>query len=234
MIVSCCNFNEYYFRQLKVMLYSLSVNSPNDRAKVFLVDFPNGEVDKLKSYFGNYIFVNRNLGVTNTDDAADFMVSYRSIVVLETFDEYKETIAWFDNDLIIRKPLDDFWKDITPNSLKVLVRETDDVTCIFQCGVFAVGYSEATRRYLVDYNDAVQKERKWIGEQRELYLQFKKHENDINLVPMNITYNDVGDRKKKCFNAESHIWHSKSKHFTKKKFRKAFNWCYKQYEKKSR
>jgi hypothetical protein len=219
MIVTALNYDPFYFEQLLVMLTSLKFNSPKDIASIFLIDFPKVEIEKLNKTFVDFEFVDRKLNISNLRDIAGFMVCYRTLVVKECLERYKKPVAWFDTDIIVRKSLDIFWSDVKTNQLKIFYRG-DKVAnnCKFQAGVFAVGYSEETLRYISDWNDVVQSKKRWYEDQLQLYLLYNKYSDKIQLIDMPIEFNDTRISKGK----NSTLWHCKKGHFNEKQFRKEY------------
>ena len=219
MIVTALNYNPFYFEQLLVMLTSLKLNSSKDVASIFLIDFPEVEIKKLRKVFVGFEFVGRQLNINNLKDVAGFMVCYRTLVVKECLELYKKPIAWFDTDIIVRKPLDIFWSDVKTNQLKVFYRGDKVVdNCKFQAGVFAVGYSKETLDYISDWNTMVQSKKCWYEDQLQLYLLYVKHSDKIQLIKMPIEFNDTRVSK----GEDSTLWHCKKGHFNEKQFRKEY------------
>lgn len=226
MIVTALNYNKFYFEQLLVFLTSVKLNSPGDIVSIFLVDFPEDVENKLKEVFGNFKFINRQLGLdtSNKKKVAGFMVCYRSLAVKECLEKYKEPVAWFDTDIIIRKDLKHFWSDVKTNQLKILYRGPKvPKDCRFQAGVFAIGYSDVTLEYISKWNSTIQASPRWFEDQKHLYLIYKKYSKKIELIKMSKEFNDVGSKgKKDAFDDDSTVWHCKKKHFYNDKFRKEY------------
>lgn len=224
MIVTSLNYDKFYFEQLLVLLTSLRINSPNDVVSIFLVDFPEDVENKLKKEFNSFKFINRKLNVSSKKSVAGFMVCYRSLVVKECLEKYKEPTAWFDTDIIVRKDLGSFWSDVKTNQLKILYRGDGCREHVrFQAGVFAVGYSKDTVNYISEWNKIIQVSHRWYEDQKQLYLLYVKYSDDIQLIKMDKRFNDIGDSSKKdSFNDGSVIWHCKKLHFKNKRFRKEY------------
>lgn len=224
MIVTALNYDSFYFEQLLVLLTSISINSSNDVVSVFLVDFPKSIENKLKNVFSGFKFINRQLNVKKKKNIAGFMVCYRSLVVKECLEIYKKPVAWFDTDIIVRKNLNLFWKDVKTNQLKILYRgDSKADKSKFQAGVFALGYSEEILHYISEWNAVIQKSRRWYEDQKQLYILYLKYAKEIELIKMSIEFNDVGDfTKDNSFNSNSTIWHCKKSHFYNERFRKEY------------
>lgn len=222
MIITALNYDKFYFEQLLSMLASIRVNSPNDAASIFLVNFPLDVENKLNEVFSEFVFENRNLDVGN--NVAGFMVCYRSLVIKECLEKYKKPVAWFDTDVIVRKDLGSFWKDVNNNQLKIVYRGDDVGPNIrFQAGVFAVGYSEATVKFISEWNSVVQSKHEWYADQLHLYLIYVKYSDSVELIKMPRTFNDIGDSTRDdVFDVGSTIWHCKKSHFYHERFRKEY------------
>lgn len=222
MIITALNYNDFYYEQLKVMLTSLSINSPREYATIHLVNFPSAEIKKLKMKFLNYSFINKVVDFNQEDSIPGYMVCYRARVVYEHLLNGKEPVAWFDTDLIIRKDLSPAWEDLDGNQFKILNRNTPDKDCKFQAGIFFVGYSQETLDLISDWEEITVKENKWFADQKNLYLMYEKHSDKVKLIKMDKKFNDVGCSKNPCFLKDSYIWHCKKKHFNRSPFREEY------------
>ena len=221
MIVTSLNYDSFYFEQLLVLMTSLKINSPEDRMMVYLINFPDDVIRKIKKLYP-YEFVSKTLNFKENTDVAGIMVCYRTLVLKECINKYNEPVAWFDTDVIVRGSLMEFWSDIKPNSLKIMVRDSKKNSDKFQAGIFAVGKSEITQKYIGEWNREVQKENKWFSDQRILYLMYNKYKHKIDLINMPVKFNDVGKSDGKCFMEDSINWHCKKPHFYKEPFRSEY------------
>jgi hypothetical protein len=218
MIFTTLNFNSFYYEQLKVMLTSLSINSPNDSASIELIDFPNDEVIELKSKFFRYKFTESNLP-KNVRDVKGYMVCRRGYVINHAVSIHPK-IAWFDTDLIIRKPLDTLWESLQFDSLHILTRKENPPHTRFQAGVFFLNSGPKIISFIQEWNSFISSHFGWYVDQEYLYKI--SEQKKINRINLNKTYNDVGCSKNACFLDESHIWHSKKHHFRNPKFQKEY------------
>ena len=220
MIITALNCDEFYYEQLLVLLTSIRTNSPDDDVSIFLVNFPSEVEKNLTEIFDGFMFENRKLDVG--DNIAGFMVCYRSLVIKECLEKYKKPVAWFDTDVIVRKDLEAFWEGVSTNQLKISYRGDDVAPKIrFQAGVFAVGYSEATIKFISEWNSIVQSKHEWYADQLHLYLTYMKYSDSIELIKMPRIFNDIGDSTRDdVFDAGSTIWHCKKSHFYHERFRK--------------
>jgi len=218
MIFTTLNFNPFYYEQLKVMLTSLSINSPSDSAVIDLVDFPNDEVIELQSKFPRYKFT-QSILPKDTRDTKGYMVCKRGHVINQAVLHHKK-IAWFDTDLIIRKPLDKLWKSLAFDSLNILTRNENPPRTKFQAGVFFLHVGPQIISFIQDWSSFISNHFGWYVDQEHLYKI--SEQKKINRINLNKTYNDVGCSKNPCFLNESHIWHSKQAHFQNPKFQKEY------------
>lgn len=214
MIFTTLNFNLFYYEQLKVMLTSLSINSPSDSAVIDLVDFPNDEIIELQSKFPRYKFTQSSLP-KDIRDIKGYMVCKRGRVINQAVLGHKK-IAWFDTDLIIRKPLDSLWKSIKHDSLHILNRKNAETESKVQAGVFFLHTGPKIKKMIKEWSNFISSNPAWFTDQEQLYLMSEKHK--INRISLDKTYNDVGCSKNPCFLDSSYIWHSKEKHFKHTKF----------------
>lgn len=227
MIVQALNYNEFYYNQLLASLASIRINSPEDSVLIHLLDFPRYEVLKLEVAFPFYTFVVKNGLLRGVKDIAGFMVCYRTKAIKQAMKDYKCSIAWFDTDTLIRKPLTEFWGDVTADSLKISCRDTDDILVKFQAGVFAVGYCDLTYSMISDWSLCVKEDTRWFADQEYLYRVYDEYRPHILLIPMDLKFNDIGDSTRdNVFDGESVIWHCKSKHFNHPRFSKEFKYYF--------
>jgi len=222
MIITALNQDSFYLEQLLVLLTSISVNSPTERVSVFLVNFDVEMSQKLKEHFSDVVFEDRNINLGT--NPAGKMVCYRGSVVKECLERTKLPVAWFDTDIIVRGSLDIFWEKVKTNQLQVRYRGPDVALNIrFNAGVFAVGYSEQTLRFISEWGRIINKKSKWYEDQLQLYLIYKKFSDDVELIKMPQSFNDIGYSKNDgVFRDDSLIWHCKKAHFYNKKFRKEY------------
>lgn len=224
MITTALNYNNFYFEQLLVLLTSININSPDDIVSIFLVDFPKDIENKLKKIFNKFIFINRELNINTKKDIPGFMVCYRGLVVKECLEKYKEPVAWFDTDIIVRKNLKSFWAGTKTNQLKIYYRGDDVPDKVkFQAGIFAVGYSDETMKFISEWSDIIQSDMYWYADQKQLYLVYNKYSDNIKLIKMSRIFNDIGDSTRTdVFDNNSVIWHCKKSHFYHERFRKEY------------
>jgi hypothetical protein len=223
MIITALNYAEPYYSQFKAFATSLATNSPSDRLRVYLVGFPREELDTLGAKFPSYELIDFPSDKPERATWANYMVSLRSRVVRMGLQELQAPVAWMDNDIIVRKDFSCFWDDIGPTTLKVLRRDSAVPRRVFQCGVFGLGYSTATLEYSKIYNKKVQTTMKWLNEQRQLYLCYKRMATKIQLNAMSKDFNDFGRSEGDCFYDRSRVWHCKSKHFKNPVFAAEFD-----------
>lgn len=222
MIVTALNQDNFYLEQLLVLLTSINVNSPTEKVFVFLINFDMELELKLKRCFNNVIFENRNINLGK--NPAGTMVCYRGSVIKECLEYTKKPVAWFDTDIIVRGDLSTFWKRVKTNQLQIRYRGNNVKTKVrFNAGVFAIGYSEQTLRFISKWNEVIIRKNIWYEDQLQLYLIYKEFSNDIELIKMSQSFNDMGDSTNMdVFRDNSLIWHCKKSHFYNKKFRKEY------------
>lgn len=224
-IVTVLNYDQFFIKQMLVLLKSLEINSPKDTIIVHLVDFPIDEVKWLEKTFKKYYFINSEHNVNKMRDPAGFMVCYRSTVIYQTLIDYHKSVAWVDCDIIVRKDLITLWEGIKSNQFKIVCRGEDlPVKNRFQAGVFAIGYSKETLQMMSEWEKVTRASNQWFADQLLLYEIYQKYSKKIELIPMNRSLNDIGDSTKECFMDDSVIWHCKRYHFNNKKFQKEFQY----------
>lgn len=218
MIITSCT--EDYVPYLKVLLASLEANSPQDQMTVYPVNF---ESPDLQERFPQYRFEPRHLNLSKNKDG--IMCVYRTVLLKEHFDRSSEPILWLDVDTMVRKDLAHFWGDIRPNSLKIFIRDGDDIRKRFQTGVFAFGNSDATKRFVEEYNEACQNDPAWYQDQIMIYLLYEEYRSSIDLISMSADYNDKRHPKLEG----STIWHYKMRKKSHPKYEKRVHTEYMKY-----
>ena len=213
MIICTTNKSPKHIEQLKAMIESVAVNSPNDEIAVYLLDFNDNDVPDLSAINLKCSIIRRDEGTAliSANKIAPFMWRYRSIMMRDALYRFDQPILYLDTDILVRKNLSKFWSDIGPNTIKVMVRETKDRTAMTQAGVFAVGNSDETRNMMEFYNENVQSKPQPFVEQEWLYRAINHH-LEVKHIQLKDEFNDWH------FNDNSTIWHSKGKHFHEKKF----------------
>ena len=213
-IVMTVNNHPTYFNQMKAAVMSLAANAPDEEVIAYLVDFDD-EVD-LSEVNPNCKTVHRKLGLDKVPKSkrSGHMSCFRSCIVLEALEEGDDAVAYMDSDIIVRKNLHGFWEGVVPSTLKVMVRPDEPTNARIQCGIFALGNSDATLEMIREYNEIIQKENVFLREQEELYLTHQRHNDTVVLVELPSVFNVWK------FRPDSVIWHCKNKHFKNKKFQK--------------
>lgn len=213
MIITNSTPDEYYFNQLIAFIMSMKINSPEHvkMMKIYLSNYTDDLVSKLKNSFPEITFVNNNLHMI--DQRGFGTIVDRSKRILECFDEYKENVIWLDTDILVRANLSDFIK-IDPEELKILYRKDSPIKVRFNAGVFNIGYSEITRNLIKDWYKRIKVGKRWGAGQLELWNAFQKYKKKIKMTNIGRKYNSAGDH----FEDDYIIWHCKMAHFEKPKY----------------
>lgn len=221
MIITNATSDEFYFNQLLAFLTSAKINSPNHIMNVFLANYPKDKEEQLKEMFPLYVFENRELDMV--DDRGISLILFRIMLVKECFEKYKAPVAWIDTDVIVRGDLNIFL-DVEPGQLKILFRGDDVPEKVrFNAGIFRIGYSYDTYKLVCDWEEGLRNNMTWGMGQLELYKAYKKNIDNVELIKMPESYNDLGDSTNDdSFDRKSLMWHSKKYHFDNPKFQKEF------------
>jgi len=193
MIITNCTPDKYFMDQLVVLVRSIKQNSPKHMLHVF--------------FFTNKIF---DLGE---------LILHRIELIKKCMEEYRQPIAWIDADVIVRKDLSKLL-DIEPNQLKILFRPNGNKNK-FNAGVFNIGYSEYTYRFICDWHKGFNNNMRWGMGQLEMWRAYLKNKNNIELIKIPESFNDLGGRSN-SFDDASVIWHCKGNHFNEDKYQKEF------------
>lgn len=226
MIITNSTADAFYFKQLVAFLTSMRINSPNDTIHVFLANYPEQLLSKLEDTFGEYTFENRELEMI--DDRGFALILFRIELIKECFEKYKESVAWIDTDVLVRKDLASFLT-IDPQQLKIFYRgghkQRPGIDSPINAGILNLGYSQETYEFVCDWLDGCIKNPVWGQGQRVLWDTYKKYSNDIELVKMSKKFNDLGGKgDDTIFDSKSVMWHCKKNHFNNPKFQKEFQY----------
>jgi len=230
MIITNASSDDFYFNQLLVLLTSLKINSPNHIIHVFLANYPKDKEKMLRKKFENFIFENRKLKMV--DKRGFSFIQFRAQLIKECFEKYKESVAWIDTDVIVRKDLSEFL-NVKPKQLKILYRGDNVPEKVkINAGIFNIGYSEETYNFICDWYERIKINAKWGMGQLEFWRTYKKYRDKIKLIKMDGKFNDLGglDRPN-AFANDSVMWHCKKCHFDDPKFQKEFQYYLKKEKK---
>ena len=224
--------DKFYFDQLLAFLASLCINSPNDNIHVFLANYSEQTVSKLKRSFGKFVFENRELKMI--DDRGFSLILFRIELIKECFEKYKEPVAWIDTDVLVRGELDSFL-EIEPQQLKILFRGDQNlrlgVDAPINAGIFNLGCSKETYEFVRDWYSGCIKNPVWGQGQKILWSTYEKHIKNIKLIKMSSKLNDIGGRDKtNAFSSDSVMWHCKKNHFNNPKYQKEYQYYLKEGE----
>ena len=173
LLLTGCNENTECMEMRKVCVASIKRNDPDQDLKE--VTFPTG--DRIEAAMG------------------------RVKLFHQAFQRGWTRVGWVDVDTIVRAPLDDFWSDVEPGTLKVMYRPGIADCSIFNTGVMAIGRSPETEELVANWLRGVMKAKKWLDDQRYLWKVWKK--SVVRLIPLETKFND------NHFDRESVIWHGK-------------------------
>ncbi len=220
MIFTITTHDEFYMNQLLAFLSSIKINSPNEKMKVCLVNFPKILEQRLRHSFHDFDFENRRIKMI--DKRGISLILLRIELIKEYFELHGDSAAWIDTDVIVRDKLDPFL-EIKPNQLKILFRGNHVPPKVrFNAGIFNMGCSDETYKLVCDWHRQLKKNTVWGMGQLELWKAYKNNLN-VDLVKMSDKYNDLGDSTNDdSFAPTSVMWHSKKHHFENPKFQKEF------------
>ena len=205
-ITSEVNGNSNYIKYAKIFLSSLAANAPKEKVRLSVSGWsgkdikdaerrnPQAEIDPIE--------VNKRI---NTDGQYISVENYIRIVHIQgtvvrlALEDGYDRVAHFDVDTIIRKNLDKLWEGVTPDSLKILKRDSQPPKRRFQNGVYIVGNSENSLKMIRKFERKIINSLEWYEDQRLLWNVFSK--SGMNHIQLSEKYND------RRFNEGSFIWH---------------------------
>lgn len=208
--------NNSYFEQTGVLLKSLYQNSPNTNVSLFLINYPKGE-KIIKKLHPKCNIIHKSIQY-QCDPIAETTLR-KPLFGLELMQKIQAPICYLDSDIIVRKPIDNIFEDMNTNTLKVLKREnTKDDYCIFNSGVWCLGYSKESMDFLNDWYEGILNDNHFPVDQKMMYIAWKKNKSKITHYQLQKTYNDLGCSINPCFFDDSIVWHCKSKHFKEDRY----------------
>ena len=220
-IVTGVNDNPHYMDHMRVLLMSLKVNAPKERVNVTLINCPDNYREELQC-------INENIEIRRFDlphCGAIGRIIKKHMSVLECMLR-NDRVMWLDNDIIVRKPLDELWRGVGENTLKIWKKKHKADKYKMQAGVYVAGNGGSLQRWL---GSVIQKEGKYLDEP-DVYLDgygspywmvsqellYHCLNEDIKYVKLPVIYND------QKFREESVIWHCKSSHFKESAFQEEY------------
>lgn len=201
MVVMCFNDKSSYVEQARVAIKSIKLNSPNTDIIVYVVNATTLSFDGVICKY-------REL------EDIGYITAYSLVVMYETLLEYKKPILWLDVDVLVRKPTNLMFNNISADTLMVLKRPTDDERSVFNTGVVGVGYSHTTLDMMKWGSEKAMENKEWFADQLYLYKGYLKYSRNINLINLinHREWHDIG-RESGAFSKDSVIWHCKNNHF---------------------
>lgn len=220
-IVTGVNDNPRYMDHMRVLLMSLKTNAPEERVNVTLINCPKAYHEELRRINGNIEI--RIFDLPNCGAIARIIKKHMS--VLECMFRY-DKVMWLDNDIIVRKPLDELWEGVDKNTLKIWKKKHKADKYKMQAGVYVAGNGKALQKWI---REVIRREGKfldspgvhsdgygsphWMVSQELLYHCLN---DEIKYVKLPRIYND------QKFKEESVIWHCKGSHFEEPAFQKEY------------
>jgi hypothetical protein len=207
-ILTAVDDNPHYMEGVRVFLYSLWKNSPEQKIVVCAMNWKDCSVIKK-------INPNATVVAEKTDEKNPHVRNYRRhSLILEWFARGYDKIAWLDNDIIVRHNIGRIFSRVKANTIKVWTKMKRKDHGKFQGGVYVLGNGETTKRYLRGIIRGLAGRGGWLLPQLLMYRLFLKYK--LNFVKLSHRYNDSFFRK------DSLIWHCKQSHFKEKRYQKEY------------
>jgi hypothetical protein len=182
-----------YADYAKAMLMSMAINSSEQEIHVYLLGFEDMNLEKINSKAKIIPWHS----VKNGAAASHIRGELLNLEISKN----SKPLMWCDPDIIVRSNLDKIWEDIKPTTLKVLYRPHQKEYRKFQDGVYVLGYSDATKKLVHRLYNKLKKHHYWYADQHQLYLSYLKYKKEINLVPLQIKFNN------NKFLQDDVVWH---------------------------
>ena len=100
--------------------------------------------------------------------------------------------------------------NIDSNGIKILYRgDKTPMKVRINAGIFSIGYSEDTEKFVKTWKKILLKNVKWGNGQLALFKAYKTYSHKVKLIKMDKKFNDLGSIKGNCFLDDSIMWHSK-------------------------
>jgi len=211
-VVMCFNDSPHYIEQARVAIRSIQLNSPGCEIVLYLVNFTE---NKFKG------IVVKDVKLDNLNK----ITGYSLFAMYQTLVEYKQSILWLDVDVIIRGELSGILDDVSPNTLKILMREDVGHSKVFNSGVVVVGYSDITVKMMDLASKRALAHHVWYSDQLHLYKTYIEYKDNINLINLldQPKWHDIGG-KKDSFLDDSIIWHCKRTHFNESPYKEEYEY----------
>lgn len=209
-IVTVSSCDKAFFQQLEVFLSSIKKNTSEN----VCVGLINGSEEHIKKVMN--IMPTSDIVLIEINNPTRFDFAKARFEIIRKKLECNYRVCWLDCDIIVRKPLDNFWDGIEPRTMKLVVREGKKDRIKFQIGVVGFGNSYIIKSYIADVRDKLVNKTKWCSDQTEAYRVWKNYKRLINIEKLGIEYNDSE------FDNDSVIWHCKSSHFNEEKYQREF------------
>jgi hypothetical protein len=181
--------------------------------RIFLANYPNDLKMKLDKAFPEVTFENNYLKMEDSRGFA--LIIDRAFRVKECLNKYKEPVTWMDTDILVRGDLSELL-DVGSEELKILYRKGSPERVRINAGVFTIGYSAITHKFITTWYNEIKVGHKWGDGQLVFWKIFKKymHRKDIKLTDITFKFNSAGAK----FNEEYVVWHCKKAHFDREKY----------------
>jgi lipopolysaccharide biosynthesis glycosyltransferase len=212
MIITNSTPDEYYYDQLITFLISIKINSPKHLKllRIFLANYPSNLVNKLRNSFPETIFENNHLDMT--DSRGFSLIIDRAMRIKECLKKYEESVTWMDTDIIVRGDISELL-EVKPKQLKILYRKDSPERVKINAGVFSIGYSRITYKFIDHWYNRIKVGKKWGDGQLEFWRGFQRYRSKIEMVELPLKFNSIGK-----FNQEYFVWHCKKGHFDREKY----------------
>lgn len=210
-ILTATSCNNHYFEHALALLRSACRNA-NEQLTIGLI---NG--DKIHEKAVHKIDKAINVLLYEIEGSSRFDYSRaRFEVIRRTMEQGYKQICWMDCDIIIRGSISEFWEDLSPRSMKIVVRNVKSDRTKFQIGVVGFGVDSLMKCYITDIRDKLVNAEGWCEDQTEMYRVWKNYKYLIEIRKLSPKYNDSE------FKNNSIVWHCKSSHFNEEKYQEEY------------
>ena len=217
MIITNSTPDTYYYEQLIAFLMSIKINSPKHMGliKVFLANYPDEKLLKLRESFSEVEFENNELKMIDKRGFATIID--RAFRVGDCLKTFKDSVLWMDTDIIVRGDLSNIVQ-VKSKQLKILYRKEAPERVKINAGVFNIGYSDISYKFIKDWHSRILRNKKWGIGQLEFWRVFKKYRKNIEMTNITKKYNSAG----RHFEKDCIVWHCKMSHFNSPIYQKEY------------
>jgi hypothetical protein len=200
-----------YFKMLLSMVRSLSHHCKGAGVHAILVNSTDKQEAIIRKAHDKITVVRDDLSFSSDSEKRCYCTNRRGYLFKKMRSKLSGHLVWIDADSIFRKNCDSFMSHVS--SCELTMRPKDLKKGTFAAGVIGIGDSLICHEFIEDYYDAVNKDKDWMSNQRNLNKTYWKYRKKINYKVLDKKYCDV------WMSDGGVLWCAKSKLHKSKKYR---------------